>query len=403
MSEQHHKTPWGVKAIKILFPLLLLAAGGVAWSYFQATAPVLTRSAPKPQTTIIEAITAASGNTRPFIEAMGTVVASREVILKAQVSGMVESVSDRFVPGRIIEKGAKILSLDAADYEVELKKARSALANAKAALAIEQGAQNIAREELNLLSELTPGKTSKTDLALRKPQLEQAQADVISAEADLRQAKLNLSRCKVAAPFNAMITERSVNIGSYVGAQESLATIVGTDEFWVEAMVSLDKVSLIDLGYPGGCPVKVVSQGSGEAWDGRVLEIKGALNETSRMAVVLIEIRNPLGSPETPSTARLMIDDYVHVEITARELSNVIEIPRPALQEGSTVWINKNGALDIRPVSVVWKSVDKVYLKDGVAPGEQVVVSDLSTPVNGMPLTTAGDGAAEPVKNEATL
>lgn len=389
MSEIKHHSSFWAKVGKALIPMLLIVAGGVAWSYFKVTAPVIQRSAPQRQVAVVDVRTVKKGDARVVVSAMGTVVAAREVTVKAQVAGTVQSVSSQFIPGGLIAKGAQLLSLDPSDYEVAVKKAQSALDDATASLAIEQGSQTIAREELRLLSDLAAVAVTQTDLALRKPQLQQAQAAVTSTEADLRQTMLDLNRTVVKAPFNAMIIARDVNVGTYVGAQESLATLVGTDEFWIEAVVSLDRLALIDLNYPGGCPVVVRSQAGAGRWDGRVLQIEGKLNATSRMATVIIAVRNPLGTASPLSAFRLMIDDYVYADIAGRELADVIELPRAALQDGDTVWVNTDNTLDIRHVTLAWKSGDTVYLRSGVQPGEQVVMSSLSTPVQGMPLKTA--------------
>lgn len=383
--EKKELTFWG-KIIMALIPLVLIIGGGAAWSYFKATAPVMAKAQPQRQVAIVETLTATSENTSAMISAMGTVIPAREITLKAQVAGTVDFVCDRFVPGSFVDKGEIILRLDPADYLVAQKKAKSALAGAKAALAIEQGSQNIAREELRVLSEMTTRKVTQTDLALRKPQLAQAMADVTSAEADLTQADLNLSRTKIHAPFNAMIVERSVNVGTYAGAQESLVSLVGTDEFWIEAAVPLDEMSYIDMDTPGVCPARVSSQAGNGTWEGRVIQITGQLSDTSRMAKVLVAVKNPLGTRNHPASSPLMIDDYVHVEITGRTLNHVTVLPRAALKDNDTVWINAGNALDIRKVSLAWKDDENVYVQKGIVQGEQVVLSDLATPVQGMAL-----------------
>ncbi|BBO84201.1 RND superfamily efflux pump MFP component [Desulfosarcina ovata subsp. sediminis] len=393
MSENKANSSFPAKVGKALVPLVLIIAGGAAWSYFKTTAPVMQRSTPQRKVAVVDVQTASLGNARAVVSAMGTVVAAREVTLKAQVSGVVQSVADAYVPGGRIAKGAELLSLDPADYQVAVKKAQSTLADAKAALAIEQGSQNIAREELRLLSELSAETVAETDLALRKPQLQQAQATVASAEADLRQAMLDLNRTVVRAPFNAMIVERDVNVGTYVGEQESLATLVGTDTFWVEAVVSLEQLALIDLNHPGGCPVTIRSQAGQGQWAGKVVQVAGKLNDSSRMATVIIAVQNPLGTMAKPAASRLMIDDYVYADITGRELNDVIELPRAALQDDDTVWINSDNTLDIRKVTLAWKSTDKVYIKSGLTAGEQVVMSNLATPVQGMALKRVDDAA----------
>ncbi|WP_319405748.1 efflux RND transporter periplasmic adaptor subunit [uncultured Desulfosarcina sp.] len=394
MSENKTNTSFWTKVGRTFVPLVLIVAGGVAWSYFKATAPVMQRSKPERKVAVVEVRTASLGDARTVVAAMGTVVAAREVTLKAQVSGVVQSAAKAYIPGGRIAKGAELLSLDPADYQVAVKKAQSALATAQAALAIEQGSQNIAREELRLLVEISGESVAQTDLAMRKPQLQQAQADVTSAEADLRKAMLDLNRTVVKAPFNAMIVERNVNVGTYVGSQESLATLVGTDEFWVEAMVSLGQLPLVDLDYLGGCPVTIRSQAGEGQWTGHVVQVAGKLNDTSRMATVIISVKNPLGTAGHPTSTRLMIDDYVYADITGRELTGVIELPRAALQDDDTVWINQDNTLDIRNVTLAWKSDDAVYLTSGVAASEQVIMSSLTTPVQGMPLKTTEDAVA---------
>ena len=400
MEAHPPKSSFWAKVAKALIPLSLIIAGGVAWSYFKTTAPVMQRATPQRKVAVVDVQTASLGDARTVVSAMGTVVAAREVTLKAQVAGVVQSTSRAYVPGGQIAKGAELLALDPTDYQVAVKKAQSALADARAALAIEQGSQNIAREELRLLTEMSADTVAQTDLALRKPQLQQARASVDSAEADLRQAMLDLNRTVVRSPFNAMIVERSVDVGTYVGAQESLATLVGTDEFWVEAVVSLDQLALIDLDYPGGCPAVIRSQAGGGQWTGHVIQVAGKLNETSRMATVIIAVKDPLARTQASSASRLMIDDYVYADITGRELTDVIELPRAALQDNDTVWINQDNQLDIRPVSLAWKSDTMVYLNSGVTAGEKVVMSGLATPVQGMPLKTAddetGSSTAEP-------
>lgn len=394
MSE-HSFQSFFAKIGKALIPLVLLLAGGAAWAYFHATAPTIEKAAPQREPTVVQVQTVHTGDARMRISVMGTVVPSREVTLKARVAGEIRSVASQFIPGGYLAKGAELVSLDRSDHQVAVQKAQSALANARAALAIEQGSQTIAREELRLLSELSAEAVDQTDLALRKPQLAQAQAAVASAEADLRQALLNLERTVVRVPFNALIIQRDVNLGTFVAAQNSLATIVATDEFWIEAVVPLDQMPLIDFDPEGGCPAEVRSQTGPGQWSARVIRVAGKLNETSRMATLIVAVADPLGIASGRTGHPLMIDDYVFVEIAGRELSGVIELPRASLKDGNTVWVCDHDTLDIRDVTLAWKNGERVYIRDGLAAGEQVVLSEIATPVRSMPLkiaeTRAGD------------
>ena len=73
----------------------------------------------------------------------------------------------------------------------------------------------------------------------------------------------------------------------------------------------------------------------------------------------------------------------------AGSLRSVMALPRTAIKDDNTVWVNQNNTLDIRKVTLAWKDETNVYIQKGISPGDQVVVSDLSTPVQGMALKSA--------------
>ena len=80
-----------------------------------------------------------------------------------------------------------------------------------------------------------------------------------------------------------------------------------------------------------------------------------------------------------------MIGEYVRVEIQGRKLDGVFKIPRTALRDNSSVWIaGENQTLKIRKVRPIWRDADVVLLKDGLTPGERLIVSDLPGAVEGM-------------------
>ncbi|MBU2551029.1 MAG: efflux RND transporter periplasmic adaptor subunit [Proteobacteria bacterium] len=377
--------------MKAIVPLALIAAGGAAWAYFQATAPRMKRKPPETRAVVVDVVTVRAGDARAVVKAMGTVIPSRQVTLRARASGTVLSLSSSFVPGGRVVKDEEIMKLDPSDYDIQVRKAAASLEKAQADLDLERGNQTIAREELRLLSKTSKNALKATDLSMRKPQLKQARAAVSSAEADLRGARLNLARTVVRAPFNALVVERMVNLGSYVNSQDSLATLVGTDEYWIEALVPLDRLTALNLNHDGGRQAVVLSQNGSGRWSGRAVRATGQLNEKSRMATVIIEVPDPLG--QTPEDSPpLMLGDYVFVEVAGRELTSVIELPRAALRDGDTVWVERDGVLDVREVELAWKQGERVFIAKGLESGDRIVVSDLSTPVKGMRLDVSDPG-----------
>jgi hypothetical protein len=117
----------------------------------------------------------------------------------------------------------------------------------------------------------------------------------------------------------------------------------------------------------------------------------GELEAEGRMARVLVEIKDPLGlNISEKKHPPLLIGEYVRMEIEGRQLEKVYRIPRTALRDNTRIWLVSNdGKLEIRSVETVWRDAQTVLLTDGLQPGEQLIVSDLSKPVRGMPLQVA--------------
>jgi multidrug efflux pump subunit AcrA (membrane-fusion protein) len=98
----------------------------------------------------------------------------------------------------------------------------------------------------------------------------------------------------------------------------------------------------------------------------------------------------------------MLIGEYVRVEIQGQRLADVYRIPRSALRDNSTIWIlADDDTLKIVPVETVWRDADHVLMQNGIAPGQRLIVSDLSAPVDGLPLRDSDDGPAE--KSSSTL
>ena len=84
-----------------------------------------------------------------------------------------------------------------------------------------------------------------------------------------------------------------------------------------------------------------------------------------------------------------VIGEFVRAEIEGRQLKNVYRIPRTALRDNTRIWLSNDGNLEIRTVETLWRDAQTVLLTDGLQPGEQLIVSELSKPVDGMPLQVA--------------
>jgi len=388
--------------LKIAVPLLILVLAGVGGYTLIRTAPKARRMAPVTAVPTVETAAFTRGAHPVTLSVMGTVVAAHEISLTPQVEGKVIDVAKAFVPGGFFAKGEEMLHIDPSDYELALREVKADVADSEYDLKVELGYQNVAAREWKLLQQSAKGTRQDADLALRKPHLEKAKADLEAARAKLAQAQLDLSRTTIVAPFPAVIESVATNLGATVSKQETLATLVGTEEFWVQASVPVDRLDRIRL--PGaadaaGAEAVVVSGTNGHTSrrKGTVIRLLPSLESEGRMARVLVSVRDPLNIKGDPSVQPLLLGSYVKVLIDGGEVADSFAIPRKAFRDNSRIWVlGSDGKMEIRDVSPVWRDAETVLLTDGLAEDEQVVLSSITAPLDGMRLESAS------VKSPAT-
>ena len=383
-----------------LVSLLILLAGVFLMVLIFKTEPTATRGDVARETAmLVEVRTAERGRFTPMIEVMGQVVPAREVTLRPRVSGRVIELADAFEPGGRVAEGAALLRIDPADYQAALRQRRSELAQARADLELEQGRQAVAEQDFELLGEeLDEG---NRHLVLRQPQLKQARARVDFAEAALRRAELDLQRTRISTPFDAQILSRDVATGSQVSTGDSLARLVATDRYWVSASVPLSQLRWLRFAEEDGeqgAPVTLrheAAWGPSQSRQGRLQRLVGELDANARLARVLVSVEDPLALRADAGTPSLILGAFVRTAIEGRALNDVVRLNRDLLRREDTVWVMEDGVLEIRPVSVLLRDDDYVYLSAGLEQGDQVVVTDLATVVDGAALRLEDAAGAE--------
>ncbi len=374
--------------IKKFLPVFILLVAILGAFIFIATKPTAQRAAPPKIIPQIEAFAISKGTIPITVETVGTLIASQQVSLKSQIIGTVETISPEFEPGAIVKKGTVLVTLEKRDYENALKKSQANLAKAKANYQLEQGQQAIARTELEQLKSFIQSSANQSkiqqSLTLRKPQLEQAKADMAIAQADVDSAKLNFERTEIKAPFDALIVERNVSTGQNISTSEIIAELVAIDEYWADVAIPVDTLYNNELlaGPVKEIPVKVFSN-FGEEWNGEVIQIVGALSSASRMGKMLVRINDPIALEEGNNRTPLLMGDQVNISIEAGVYDDVLSLPRGAVLNNTTLWIvDAQNKLKPIEVTMIWRDGSVAYIKDpGLADGTLIYVSGLSTPV----------------------
>lgn len=390
------------KLFKIILPVAVLAGGiFVALWYVENPPTVERRPAPPPMALPVETAVAERGDYTVMVEAMGQVIPSTSAQIRPQVGGEIIATADAFVPGGFFTQDTIMLEIEPADYALAVKKQQALFQQAEAAYRLEMGRQEVAKNELEMLKRTTGKKPENTALALRRPQLDQARAEMEKAKADLDTAQLALSRTSVKVPFNALVTERRAVRGDRVAAQDIVATLAGTDEYWVELSVPLEDLRWMNVP----APAEIVLDGKRGTRQAQLVRMTGRLDEASRLASVLVAVADPmlLAEDAVKTDFPLMLGDYVRVHIEGEQLANTVRVPLAWLRDGGVVWTARDGLLAFNAVEILREDRDYAYLASGLEAGELVVTSDIGVPVEGMKIRTTTEAVEENLKPDAML
>ena len=387
----HRRRRW---FINIVLSIALITAGIAGANYISKTAPKARRRPPVKILPLVQVINVHPAEERILVPAMGTVIPAREIVLEPRVAGEIVSIHPEFIVGGYLKKGSEVLQIDPQDYKLALTLAKAMVKDAESKLKILQAEAEAAKDEWREIYRNRAGKNNEpSPLLIKKPQLTAARAMLVAEKADVKKARLNLARTKISAPFNAIVRAKHVDIGSQVSGQDRLAELVGTDEYWIQASMPVDRLNWIMIPRNSGEPgskVRIVYR-NGIELTGTVIKLLGELEAEGRMARILVEVKDPLGlNFSEKKHPPLLIGEYVHMEIEGRQLKNAYRIPGTALRDNTHIWLVSNdGKLEIRSVEILWRDAQTVLLTDGLQPDEQLIVSDLSKPVNGMQLQVA--------------
>ena len=338
------------------------------------------------------------------VRAQGTVTAAQQVQVRPEVAGRVVSLSSSLVPGGLLAAGETIAMIDERDYRVQLVAQKEAVARARLALRQEQARKAVAEEEWELLEASIPADQSNRDLALHLPQIEQAEAAIAAAEGALAKAELDLERCTITAPFDAVVLREQVDKGQLVTPLTEVATLVGTKAYWVQVSLPVEHLEWIDIpgrgGDLGSTATVVHKAGSVKiSRVGRVERLLGDVDPGGRMARLMIVVDDPLNlkGRHPGSDLPLLIGSYVTVEIRGRTIDNAIVVPRRALREvhlegadgaRQGLWIlDGDDRLSTHEAEVIWRNEETVIVSNGFADGERLITSAISTPIEGMKLS----------------
>jgi RND family efflux transporter MFP subunit len=315
------------------------------------------------------------GATAPVLT--GTIQAERRADLRAELASVVlRVVRDN---GEAVKRGELLVKLDDTAIRDSLVSAEEALRAAERSL---EGAE---RTFQRLKSLQAQGMSSVQALEDSEVRRNLAQSEQVAAKARVSTARQQLERTEVRAPFDGVLASRKVSAGDTATMGKELVQVVDPASLRLEALVPAERVSELRVGQL----VKVRVQGVEPAdREGRIRRIDSVAQPVSRQVAVVVDLTGATGRGGL--IAGLYAEGSVDVQAPT-----VLALPETALvREGDkvSVWLADGGTLKRQSVTVAPRDVRTglFVVTQGLKPGDQVLRSPGSRPVEGQRYTVRG-------------
>ena len=380
------------KLKRILIPTVILITG-IAGFFGLASMKKPPEEKEKVDTTPIVAIETISLTPLTLtVSSYGVVKPKYETDLVAQVTGQIVELSDIFVRGGFVKKGQQLARIDPSDYEAALIEAQANLASAQASLETEKAQAKVAEREWQRIKDMTP-----SELSLRKPQLAQEMARVKAAKAAVLRAERNLERTDIKSPYDALIENRNVGLGSFVTTGSPIGKLLGTAISEIRLPVADNQLQYL-LNYGEQAQVKLIGTYGGKdtLWSAKIIRNEGVIDNTSRMSYLVAQINDPYHIESQSTKPPLRFGSYVNIEIIGKQLINATKIPRYLVVNGKVAILDENSMLRYAPVNIIREEDGEVVIAGGLQQGDRIITSSLDYPIDGMKLALMPKEKSEP-------
>ncbi len=374
------------------------------------------------------------------VEAYGTVRPRKLVKIAVEVPGRVEYLNPAFLEGGFVGNKAVLIQIDPRSYRLGKEAAIVRVNQAKTDIdSLNQDIKNLkndielaranvalAQKELNRIRALSKNQfASKTSLDKAEQQhlgariqlqaiqnrllltpsmMAQKQSVLAMANVEHDKAALALERTRILCGFDGFVLDKQAEVGEYVNSGQTLGAVYEKDALDVEVRIPLEKMKWIQtLFSEGRMPAARVSIANFDdpgkkVWEARVVRIKARIDEKTRTLPMTLEIQTNLtdgwGDSFQSRGAQTQLFDlkpgaFVKCKIIGEVHENIFVLPRHLLKSGDKLYIVTDSHLEMRPITVLRKFEEVVYINGGLNNGDKIIFSPLPGAIDGMQLTIA--------------
>ncbi|MFV9329581.1 efflux RND transporter periplasmic adaptor subunit [Citrobacter europaeus] len=336
--------------------------------------PAVKTTAMEPE---VGVVTLAPSSVNIKSELPGRAVSFEIAEIRPQVGGII--IKRNFIEGDKVSKGESLYQIDPAPLQARLDSAKGALAKAMAT------ANNI-RLTLNRQSALIKSNyVSRQDYDTTRSQLNEAQANVAVAKAELEQATINLRYANVTSPIEGISGKSSVTVGALVTANQenALVTVQRLDPIYVDLTQSVqdflrlkeEKANGQIAQQQGKIPVELMLENGKPYRHTGTLEFSDpAVDETTGSVTLRAVFPNPEGE--------ILPGMYVTALLDEGSQQNVLMVPQQGIThneqgKATALILDPENVVQLREINAVKAVGNQWLVTAGLRPGDRVIVSGL--------------------------
>ncbi|MEL0631336.1 efflux RND transporter periplasmic adaptor subunit [Pseudoalteromonas carrageenovora] len=311
-------------------------------------------------------------------ELPGRISAFQIAEIRPQVSGIVQS--RLFEEGTQVKKGQALYQIDPATFEADLAASKAAVARAEASIASSKSKASRYKELLKIKA------VSQQDFDEADAASKQANAELLTAKAQLKSAQINLDYSHVSSPISGQISKSSVTVGALVSANQStaLATVTQLDPIYIDLTQSSNELTQLKKALASGSlGIDAQSQTDVELTmeDGSAYSHKGTLQfseVTVDPSTGSVTLRAKFPNPEK----LLLPGMYARASIVEGVKANAILVPQRGVSrnnkgEPTAMVVGKDNKVESRVLKVDRTIGSNWLVSDGLSDGDKLIVEGL--------------------------
>ena len=315
-----------------------------------------------------------------------TVVSSQDVIIYPKVGGTI--IKQFFKPGSKVKAGDKLFLIDPEKYQASFDSLDAAVGVANANL------KNAETEFKRISALYKKNAVSQKDYDAAVAAYDIANANLVSAKANLKNAKIDLGYTTITAPFDGVVGDNQVDVGSLVIAnQTKLVRLTKINpieaEFYIADVDNLTRKTNLDNGSWQQLNSDAVLSVNGENFNGKVNFIDNVVNTATGSVLAKASFDN--------SEGKILPGAFGHIKMSGFVQKNAFNIPQVALQQSATntyILVVKDGKVSQKNVKTSYQTKDMVVVTEGLEEGDKIIVNNFLKIGVGAPVETDKDLSA---------